>query len=239
MRQNTSNAIAPSTWRRGSTWGKGGLALLTLFVGAGIFVNSLPYFSSTEAGFLRTKADVLEGTLYLPAFYAHVSVGFIVLVTGFVSLSRRVRRRQISGHRVAGKMYVSLVLTVMAPSGLVMGLYASGGLATQMCFVLLASLWGYYTARAYRAIRGGDVEAHRLHMYRSYALALSAVTLRIYSFLAAYYGGLHGPEVYQIMVWLSWVPNLLFVEVYYRTKRTMTYSSALSTKRSGAQRIAR
>ena len=215
--------------------------LVVLLTGIAIVGNSLPYFSSTRVGFLRAKASVLDGTLYLPAFYGHVSVGFIVLVTGLLQFSRRMMRRFNTWHRLAGKTYITLVLLVMAPSGLIMGIYANGGFATRLCFMLLAGLWWYYTAQAYRAIRKGNVATHIVYSYRSYALTVSAIALRVYSFLAVYCWGLQGPEVYQVLVWLSWVPNVLLVELYLHLKRTpSTFSpSAPPAARAGVPNVAR
>ena len=236
MSRTTFSAIASTIWQRGRTVAKGWFVLVVLFTGIAIVGNSLPYFSSINAGFLRTKADVLPGTAYLPAFYGHISVGFIVLATGLLQFSRRMRCRFKRAHRLAGKIYVVLVLVVMAPSGLVMGIYANGGFATQLCFVLLAGVWWYYTARAYQAIRRGNVTTHVAFTYRSYALTLSAITLRLYSFLAVYYWGLQGPEVYRVLVWLSWIPNGLLVELYlaFKLTRSTVSSSPLPAARAGA-----
>ena len=236
MNKSTSGAIAYTIWRLGSAMVKGGFALVILLTGVGIVWNSLPYFSSLNVGFLRTKATIFYKAAYLSAFYAHISVGFIVLATGLLQFSRRMMCRFKAWHRLAGKVYIVLVLSIMAPSGLIMGVYANGGFTTQLCFVLLASLWWYYTAQAYRAIRKGKVAAHSTFMYRSYALTLSAVALRIYSFLGVYCWGLQGPEVYQVLVWLSWVPNLLLVELYFHSKRATTAPalSALPAARGGA-----
>ena len=239
MSKNTLSEIASYTWQQAKGWATSAFVVVILFTGLAIVENSLRYFSSTNVGFLRTKADVIHGTPYLPAFYAHITVGFIVLVTGLLSFSRRIRRRHSAVHRMAGKVYVALVLLLMAPSGLIMGLYANGGFTTRLCFVLLAGLWGYYTAQAYRAIRQGKVTNHKVHMQRSYALALSAIMLRVYSFLAAYCGGLRGPEIYQILVWLSWVPNLLLVALYQYAAPLIDVLFALPAARAGAQSVAR
>jgi hypothetical protein len=51
-------------------------------------------------------------------------------------------------------------------------------------------------------------------MLRSYALAMAAITLRVYAFIASWSIDLSNPPAYALIAWLSWVPNLLVVEVY-------------------------
>lgn len=59
-----------------------------------------------------------------------------------------------------------------------------------------------------------DFQAHRKWMARSFALTFGAVTLRIYlpSFLAM---GLPFDKAYPLVAWVSWVPNLLAVELFW------------------------
>jgi hypothetical protein len=54
-------------------------------------------------------------------------------------------------------------------------------------------------------------------MYRSYALTLAAVTLRIYLPLFQVAG--YGFDVaYPLISWIAWVPNLLIVEWFVLTR---------------------
>ena len=50
-------------------------------------------------------------------------------------------------------------------------------------------------------------------MYRSYALTLAAVTLRIYMPLSLALG-IGFEDAYRVVSWLCWVPNLVFVEAW-------------------------
>ncbi len=80
-----------------------------------------------------------------------------------------------------------------------------------MGFGLLAVLWLFTTANAYRHIRLGDRVAHRRWMIRSYALTFAAVTLRIYLPLSQV-AGLPFDPAYQTISWFCWVPNLIVAE---------------------------
>ncbi|MGW7582161.1 DUF2306 domain-containing protein [Kitasatospora sp. NPDC054769] len=49
-----------------------------------------------------------------------------------------------------------------------------------MALCLLAAAWLSTAARAYRTIRRGEVQAHRIWTIRNYAPTFAAVTLRLY-----------------------------------------------------------
>ncbi len=54
-------------------------------------------------------------------------------------------------------------------------------------------------------------------MIRSYALTLSAVTLRFYAYLFDYFNLDISPrETYTIIAYMSWIPNLVFAEFLIR-----------------------
>jgi hypothetical protein len=60
---------------------------------------------------------------------------------------------------------------------------------------------------------------HGAFLYRSYALTLSALTLRSYTFLLQWFHApVHPRDIYIVTTWLSWVPNLLVAEwlIQYR-----------------------
>ena len=87
-----------------------------------------------------------------------------------------------------------------------------------MSFIVQATLWFYFTAMAFDRIKKRDITAHRQWMWRSYALTFAAVTLRVYIYLTSWTFDLGQPEAYATLAWLSWVPNLIVVEVYLRRK---------------------
>ena len=109
-----------------------------------------------------------------------------------------------------GKLYLIAVMLFAAPTGLVMGLLANGGLTSITAFVLLAILWWYFTFMAYKTIRARDFERHAKFMYLSYALTLSAITLRLWKYCIVNYAYEMPPmDLYRLVAWIGWVPNLL------------------------------
>jgi len=107
-----------------------------------------------------------------------------------------------------------VLLFVTGPAAFVMSLMANGGYISQISFTTLSVLWILFTFLAYRSIRKGDVRKHTIWMLRSYALTLSAVTLRLYMYLLTEFEVNMAPrETYILVSYLSWIPNLFFVQI--------------------------
>ena len=101
---------------------------------------------------------------------------------------------------------------VTGPSGLLMSFYANGGVSSQTAFVLLSVLWMGFTAMAlYKAIKK-DFTAHRIFMIRSFALTLSAITLRCWKVLLVNFTDIQPMDRYRIIAWLAWTLNLIIAE---------------------------
>ena len=92
-----------------------------------------------------------------------------------------------------------------------MAQFATGGLASQIGFSFLATLWLFSGYRAYVNIRQGNIQVHREWMIRNYALTLAAVTLRIYT-RTFFLMGMTLPDFHSTNAWLCWVPNLIVAE---------------------------
>ena len=188
---------------------------------------TLPYFTFRyDVDFLLTKQNVLHIDIWRAAFYIHISTSLFVLLTGIFQFIKPVIINRVGIHRVLGKIYVGLVLFVSAPSGLVMAFYANGGVFSKASFAIISVLWWAFTFMAYREIRNGNVASHLAWMYRSYALTLSAITLRTYVLVFPHFFHLHAKEMYTLVAWLSWIPNLLIAELLIRKQKI--YRSIIS-----------
>ncbi len=184
----------------------------------------LTAFLITTAGFrhfypLYGVSSFMQGkqpffTVYLPAVYGHVLTGGFLMFIGLLGFSDFIRNNYIGFHRLTGKIYVGLILFVSAPCAFVMAVFADGGAPVKICFVLLTVFWWLFTWRAYFYVKKGNLTEHKQFMLRSYSLLLSAICLRLYSFFWVLSGGTKGPEVYVYLAWFSWVPNLIFTEIY-------------------------
>lgn len=190
------------------------LVCLGLFFFGLMWQITIPYLKGNYyVGFLLTKQHILYVDVWRYAFYAHITFSLPVLLFGFLQLSEQLRLKFPKGHHFIGKFYIGIVILISAPSGFIMGIYANGGLPAKSSFILLSILWWFFTFRAYKSIRLGQVEKHRAYVYRSFALTLSAITLRTYVYLIPKFILIRGHELYVLVSWLSWIPNLLIAEL--------------------------
>jgi hypothetical protein len=60
---------------------------------------------------------------------------------------------------------------------------------------------------------------HREWMLRSYALTLSAITLRAWKYLIVFAFEPPPMDVYRLVAWLGFMPNIIFVEWWIRRGR--------------------
>lgn len=123
-----------------------------------------------------------------------------------------------------GYIYVTDVLLITGPAGLLMGFYANGGITSRIAFVMLAFLWIFFTAMALIKARQKDFKAHRRFMIRSYALTLSALTLRAWKYAITNMFELPPMDVYRTVAWLGWVVNLGVAEyIIYKSKQKLSF----------------
>lgn len=207
------------------------LALLTLlaffsFLMLRIIFLYIPI--RTDVGFLQLKQSYLPITEWRVAFFVHVFSSFFVLLAGFTQFFSYLLRRYPRLHRALGYMYVADILLVTGPAGLLMSFYANGGLSSRIAFILLSVLWMLFTALAlYKAIKK-DFLLHRFFMVRSYALTLSALTLRAWKVILADCTDLPPLDRYRVIAWLGWTLNLLVAELlilYWRRKKRLIISN--------------
>lgn len=192
-------------------------------LGVALAANALSYSNfDPQYSFLKLKQVAIETGWYLPAYYAHVLVAGVILVIGFFQVSDGFRKRFLKIHRAFGYVYVMGILFFAAPGGMVMAFFINRGPMVLWSFVLQCSLWVYFTYEAYRFIRQRKIDAHKAMMYRSFALTLAAITLRLYIFFLSDQYNLSQPTGYATLAWLSWVPNLIVAEFVIRRKIQFT-----------------
>jgi len=173
----------------------------------------------TDAAFLLTKQEYIHITPWLIAFFVHVFTSLFVLFAGFTQFSRGLLSRYTTLHRVVGKCYIIIILFISGPASFIMALLANGGLSSRIAFTSLSLLWMYTTAMAWKTVRAKQYVLHRHWMYRSYALTLSAITLRGWKWLIIALFHLRPMDAYKIVAWLGFVPNLLIAEWIIRNRK--------------------
>ncbi len=172
-----------------------------------------------DIAFLQIKqTEVQHVPGYLTVFYIHVYSSMFVLLAGFSQFNNSLLRKLPHIHRFLGYIYVSVVLILSAPSGIFMGFHANGGIIAICSFMILGTLWFLFTGCALVFAIKGKIKLHKQLMYRSFALALSAITLRLWKVILVFLFHPQPMELYKIIAWLGWVPNLIFVELLLISK---------------------
>ncbi|MBX7224516.1 MAG: DUF2306 domain-containing protein [Chitinophagales bacterium] len=191
------------------------LILLGAFLFALLMLSKIiPYLSFERyTDFLGTKMDeVLDNSLFNWAFYVHITSSFFVMIAGVFQFIPPFIRKT-SFHRSIGKVYMVGILILAAPSGLILGYFANGGLPCKIAFCLQSFIWWICTAIALNSVKKKDFLSHTQWIFRSYAVTLAAMSLRVDSYIMTYVFHTKPLETYLTVTWLSWVGNLFLAEI--------------------------
>lgn len=174
---------------------------------------TLPYLAFQDnVAFLRIKRTAREIPIWKVSFYIHVFTSLFLLLAGFTQFSAAFLRKYRAWHRKLGKIYIIIILFLSGPAGFVMALLANGGYTSKIAFTVLTISWMLTTYMAWKTAFKKEFEAHRAWMYRSYALTLSALTLRAWKWLLVLIFAPPPMDLYRIVAWLGFIPNLIVAE---------------------------
>ena len=191
--------------------------------------NTIPYFSfSKDFSFIRERALLFSNDVYNASFYIHIFAGMLCISTALIQFSKYILKRSKVIHRISGRIYVFVVLFLGAPTGLYMSFFAKGSSWEKSLFLFMAAFWFFSTLRGLQTILQKNVLAHKIWMIRSYSMALTAVTFRIYH-LIFYLLGWDHLKNYEISLWISVIGNMFIAEwLIYRKSRSYlaTFSNA-------------
>lgn len=146
----------------------------------------------------------------------HAGFAATALLTGTVQFSAALRQRRPAIHRTVGRVYAVSCL-IGAIAGFVLALGTRAGSIAMVGFGGLAVAWAVITAMGWQHARAGRFASHRRWMIRSWALTLSAVTLRVYLPLSEL-AGFSEMSAYRAISFVAWVPNLLVAEALLRRR---------------------
>ena len=185
-----------------------------------LIYNTIPYFSfSKEFDFIVERSFLFQSNFYNTCFYIHIAAGALCIGAALIQFSRYILKKSKAIHRISGKIYVAVVLFLGAPTGLYMSFFAKGSIWERSLFIFMAGWWFVTTLYGLTTIRKRNIVAHKVWMIRSYAMAMTAVTFRVYHiiFYLLDWGHL---ENYELSLWISVIGNMLFAEwVIYRQSR--------------------
>lgn len=203
------------------------VALLAYFTALMIRITVQYIPVQTDVAFLQIKQSYIHIQPWFVCFYIHVYTSMFALLAGFTQFWPWLLQRYKRWHRSLGYVYIVTVVFISGPASLVMGWYANGGLGSRIAFLLLGTAWIFFTVKAWQKAKDKDFTAHKRFMIRSYALTLSAITLRAWKVLIVYAFEPRPMDAYRIVAWLGWVGNLLVAEyiIYRQLKKTTLISN--------------
>jgi hypothetical protein len=183
--------------------------------------NTLPYFSfSKDFSFIEERNLLFKSSLYSTCFYIHIFAGAICICTALIQFSKYILKKSRAIHRWSGRLYVFVVLFLGAPTGLYMSFFAKGSFWERALFLFMAGFWFFTTFNGLTSILKKNVLAHKVWMIRSYAMAMTAVTFRVYHIIFYLLDWDH-LENYELSLWISVVGNMLFAEwIIYRQSKS-------------------
>ena len=177
-----------------------------------LIYNTIPYFSfSKNFDFIEERSFLFQSNLYNASFYIHIAAGALCIGTSLIQFSRYILKKSKAIHRISGKIYVFVVLFLVAPTGLYMSFFAKGSFWERALFMFMAGWWFVTTLYGLSTIHKRNIVAHKIWMIRSYAMAMTAVTFRVYH-IAFYLLGWDHLENYEVSLWISVIGNMLFAE---------------------------
>lgn len=194
--------------------------LPVMFFSLLLVYNTLPYFSfEKNFSFIEERSFLFQSSFYNACFYTHIFAGSFCIITALIQFSRVIVKKAKAIHRWSGKVYVFVVLFLGAPTGLYMSFFAKGSFWERALFMFMAIFWFITTLKGLQTILKKNVLAHKIWMIRSYAMAMTAVTFRVYH-IAFYIMGWDHLKNYEISLWISVLGNMLVAEwVIYRKSK--------------------
>ncbi len=204
-------------------------ALLVVKVTLSIVGSYRAYFPPDfRRDFLLGRESYFFGA-YGRAFYAHILTGPVTLLVGLILVNDRFRHRFPAWHRRLGKLQITSVVCLLAPSGLWMAAYAQTGAVAGAGFATLAICTALTALLGWRAAVRRRFDEHRRWMWRCCLLLCSAVVLRVIGG-AATVADAGGAWIYPAAAWACWLVPLAafeFREAIHRRARRRVSGPAL------------
>ncbi len=183
-----------------------------------IIYNTIPYFNfKQDFAFITERAILFLKPVYKSCFYIHIFAGMFCIGTALLQFSSYILKKRKNIHIWAGRIYVFVVLLLAAPTGLYMSFFAKGGIAEKCLFMFMAISWFFFTAKGFATALQKNFVQHKVWMIRSYTMALTAVTFRVY-YIILYLMNVELTKNYEISLWISVIGNLLVAEMIILTQ---------------------
>jgi len=152
-------------------------------------------------------------------FLPHLIGAALALFLGLTQLWLGLTGRHGGIHRWLGRLYLVAVGAGCVGGCLLAVMSMSRALVWASGFFFMGCAWATTTGLAFIAIRQRAIREHRDWMLRSYGIALSFVSFRVFSKLLDLWR-LGPPEQRApALAWISWVVPLLVLELFLQWRR--------------------
>ncbi len=132
----------------------------------------------------------------------HIVPGVLFLTFAPLQFVARIRRRRISIHRGSGRVLATFAAITGVLALVINFLFpAFGGISTQSAVLFTSALVLFSLSMAIRHILRKEVRQHREWMIRTFVLALSVATQRVFLILFGSLTGLSLEEVFGAVFW--------------------------------------
>lgn len=195
-----------------------GVVVLLAKVFFSIVTEYRRYFPADfESNFLSGRRYTFSG-IYRDAFYVHILSSPLALMIATYLLVSGGRPGQRRWHRIAGRIQLFLVLSVVVPSGMVMAMDAYAGAVSGAGFAVLNVLVSVTLVVAVIRARARKFPSHRQWATRCFLLLASPLLLRL---IAGFniVAGLESANSYRLNSWISWLIPLLGYEIFLAIRK--------------------
>ncbi|QDT05311.1 hypothetical protein K227x_37110 [Rubripirellula lacrimiformis] len=194
------------------------IALLLLKVLGFLLAEYRFYFPADfQSAFLSGSEHYFVGW-YPVAFYTHIIVSPIALLSATWLMFSGNRPSDRSAHRRVAKVHVVILVTLLAPTGIAMSIHAHAGPIAGAGFAALAIATAGTAVMAAVAASRSRMPDHRRWATRCYLLLLSPLILRFAAGLAAV-TQFESEGFYQFNAWFSWIVPLVGYQLYLNSIR--------------------
>jgi uncharacterized membrane protein len=196
------SAVANRSYAKPLLWSAFGLMLLSVFV-----FYDLPLFRPTNPHHARMVAARF---ILVP----HALTAITTMVLGAIQFSSRLRRRNMSRHRLLGKVYVVSVL-IAAPTAAMLAFRGPGHLP--FAGAVQATAWVICTLAAFLAARNRQIIQHKQWMVRSYGVGCTIFAFTRITNPIAYFQWIT-PDDLTAEIFLFMILALLIPEIVWSWK---------------------
>lgn len=189
--------------------------ILILLIGSLIvFVTSRYLDPSDLGGYLAYRSEETVN-LIRHSVLIHATSSYLVLLLASLLIFFRIEQNSPRVHRTIGKLIVFSTLLFLVPTGFVLSYHALGGISGKMLFGLLTLLSLLFIAQGFYTALKRKVYHHRKWMLRFFIVLSSAIWLRINLFICFQVKWIISENDYLWCAILSWVPQLVILELYF------------------------